>query len=127
MLLGVMATASMLKAVFFTGVTPHNRKTKRKQLNSSEKLSDLWTIQRESIDIRSNLFANQIPVLSIRFDINNVYKKVLLRERKRHTARRVVSTHSVLLPWLPPPQLTPPQLTDPPPQLTDSPPQVWTN
>ena len=30
-------------------------------------------------------------------------KKVLLRERKRHTARRVVSTHSVVLSWLPPP------------------------
>ena len=26
-------------------------------------------------------------------------KKVLLRERKRHTARRVVSTPSVVLPW----------------------------
>ena len=34
-------------------------------------------------------------------------KKVLLRERKRHTARHVVSTPSVVLPgyrtWVPPP------------------------
>ena len=30
-------------------------------------------------------------------------KKVLLRERKRHTARRVMSTHSVVLSWLTPP------------------------
>ena len=30
-------------------------------------------------------------------------KKVLLRERKRHTARRVVSTPSVVLPGYPPP------------------------
>ena len=30
-------------------------------------------------------------------------KKVLLRERKRHTARRVVSTPSVILPGYPPP------------------------
>ena len=29
-------------------------------------------------------------------------KKVLLRERKRHTARRVVSTPSVVLPGYPP-------------------------
>ena len=32
----------------------------------------------------------------------NVNKKVLLRERKRHTARRVVSTPSVVLPGYPP-------------------------
>ena len=64
-------------------------------------------------------------------------KKGLLRERKRHTARRVLSTHSVVLSWLtphPPPSwtdpppaglthptplagLTPPRLTDPPSQL----------
>ena len=72
-------------------------------------------------------------------------KKVLLRERKRHTACRVVSTHSVVLSWLNPPPpgwlthpppgwLTPPQLTDPPwltppadwpPQLADPPPRHW--
>ena len=35
---------------------------------------------------------------------NSKHKKVLLRERKRHTARRVVvSTHSVVLSWLTPP------------------------
>ena len=33
----------------------------------------------------------------------NKNKKVLLRERKRHTARRVVSTPSVVLPRYPPP------------------------
>ena len=33
----------------------------------------------------------------------NSNKKVLLRERKRHTARRVVSTPSVVLPGYPPP------------------------
>ena len=53
-------------------------------------------------------------------------KKVLLRERKRHTACRVVSTHSVVVSWLTPPsagwpplltELTPPliDLTPPPP------------
>ena len=31
-----------------------------------------------------------------------INKKVLLRERKRHTARRVVSTPSVVLPGYPP-------------------------
>ena len=51
----------------------------------------------------------------------NFNKKVLLRERKRHTARCVVSTHSVVLTWLTPPGwLTPPQL-DWPPWLTDPP------
>ena len=34
------------------------------------------------------------------------YKKVLLRERKRHTARRVVTTPSVALTGYPPPVLT---------------------
>ena len=54
-------------------------------------------------------------------------KKVLLRERKRHTARRVVSTHSDVLSWL-----TPPRLADPPPSwltppwLTDLPPSWLT-
>ena len=41
-------------------------------------------------------------------------KKVLLRECKRHTARRVVSTHSVVLSWLTLPPGWPPQLTEPP-------------
>ena len=45
-------------------------------------------------------------------------KKVLLRERKRHTARRVGSTHSVVLSWLTPPP--------PPRQLDLSPPPGWT-
>ena len=66
---------------------------------------------------------------------NTVYtnnKKVLLRERKRLTARRVVGTHSVVLSWLtpptplpanPPPRLAdPPLLADPPPWLADPPP-----
>ena len=35
-------------------------------------------------------------------------KKVLLRERKRHTARRVASTPYVVLTWVPPCQGTPP-------------------
>ena len=38
-------------------------------------------------------------------------KKVLLRERKRHTARRVVSTPSVVLPGYPPSRVPPPILT----------------
>ena len=76
------------------------------------------------------------------------YEKVLLRERKRHTARHVVSTHSVVLSWLTPhppgwpssgwltpPRLTdtplaglthPPGWTDPPPGWTD-PPLGWTD
>ena len=37
-----------------------------------------------------------------------INKKVLLRERKRHTARRVVSTHSVVLTGYPPPVEYPP-------------------
>ena len=39
-------------------------------------------------------------------------KKVLLRERKRHTARRVVSTPSVVLLGYPPQQGTPPSWPD---------------
>ena len=39
-------------------------------------------------------------------------KKVLLRERKRHTARRVVSTPSVVLPGYPPRQGTTPPWPD---------------
>ena len=38
----------------------------------------------------------------------NINKKVLLCERKRHTARHVVSTHSVVLSWLTPPADAPP-------------------
>ena len=41
-------------------------------------------------------------------------KKVLLRERKRHTARRVVSTPSVVLTGSPPQQGTPPWAGFPP-------------
>ena len=36
------------------------------------------------------------------FEKNITNKKVLLRERKRHTARRVASTPSVVLPGYPP-------------------------
>ena len=50
-------------------------------------------------------------------------KKVLLRERKRHTARRVVSTPSVVLPGYPPQQGTPPILTWPGGYLTRVPPR----
>ena len=71
---------------------------------------------------------------------NRLNKKVLLRERKRHTACRVVSTHSVVLSWLTPPptarlnpstRLTPPlHQTDPPAGLTPHParltPPRWT-
>ena len=57
-------------------------------------------------------------------------KKVLLRERKRHTACRVVTTHSVVLSWLtPPPPLPagpdPPGWTWPPSQLDLTPPPHW--
>ena len=55
--------------------------------------------------------------------INNYNKKVLLRERKRHTACRAVSTHSVALSWLTPPWLTTPPRLDWPPQL-DWPPRL---
>ena len=66
---------------------------------------------------------------------NMSHKKVLLRERKRHTARRVVTTHSVVLSWLTPPPLLV-GLTPPPPRLdlthpstgwTDPPPAGWTD
>ena len=59
-------------------------------------------------------------------------KKVLLRERKRHTARcRVVSTHSVVLSWLTPPAglLTwppPGYWPDPPPATDLTPPWLLT-
>ena len=54
-------------------------------------------------------------------------KKVLLRERKRHTARcRVVTTHSVVLSWLIPPPpagwTDPPSWTWPPPPAGPDPP-----
>ena len=54
-------------------------------------------------------------------------KKVLLREHKRHTARRVVTTHSVVLSWLTSPRLdlNPPcrlDLTAPLPAGPDPPP-----
>ena len=45
--------------------------------------------------------------IRVTFD-NSDHKKVLLRERKRHTARRVVSTPSVVLPGYPPPSRVPP-------------------
>ena len=44
-------------------------------------------------------------------------KKVLLRERKRHTARRVVSTPSVVLTGYPPGRVPPRQGTPPGPDL----------
>ena len=44
-------------------------------------------------------------LLELGADVNKINnKKVLLRERKRHTARRVVSTPSVVLPGYPPPR-----------------------
>ena len=55
--------------------------------------------------------------MAVSFKPNEIVnKKVLLHERKRHTARHVVSTHSVVLSWLTPPPagLTPPQLDWPP-------------
>ena len=73
------------------------------------------------------------PLLLTNFTTN---KKVLLRERKRHTARHVASTPYVVLSWLTPPRLdlTPPcqlDLTPPrrldltlPPRLDLIPPQL---
>ena len=54
---------------------------------------------------------------------NSNHKKVLLRECKRHTARRVVSTHSVVQSWLTPP----PHWLDWSPQLDWPPPPGWTD
>ena len=51
----------------------------------------------------------KVEVADLLIRVSN--KKVLLRERKRHTARRVVSTPSVVLPRYPPP----PDLGTPPP------------
>ena len=50
-----------------------------------------------------NFTSSTLIIISklVRFKISN-NKKVLLRERKRHTARRVVSTPSVVLPGSPP-------------------------
>ena len=59
-------------------------------------------------------------------NINN--KKVLLRERKRHTACRVASTPYVVLPGYPPPARVPPRPGYPPSQGTPPPgyPPGWT-
>ena len=83
-------------------------------------------------------FSTSLPDMVLNFRFRCEYKKVLLRERKRHTARRVVSTHSVVLSWLTPPAGLTPHRTDPPPtgltplaesaewspHLTDHPPQL---
>ena len=52
------------------------------------------------------------------------YKKVLLRERKRHTARRVVTTPFVVLPWYPHRQGTPPAGYCPPSRVPPPPSRV---
>ena len=52
---------------------------------------------------------------TIWLQIHKKHKKVLLRERKRHTARRVASTPYVVLSWLTPPPPTPAAGPDPPP------------
>ena len=73
-----------------------------------------------------------IQVSRRRVKIYLLHKKVLLRERKRHTARRVESTPSVVLtgyppvltwlggtlPWYPPPAGYPPGRVHPPEQDT---------
>ena len=46
---------------------------------------------------------------------HHTHKKVLLRERKRHTARRVASTPLCCPNWVPPPASVPPQARVPPP------------
>ena len=46
--------------------------------------------------IKSSVNRGVAPILNVRLN-NNINKKVLLRERKRHTARRVVTTPSVVL------------------------------
>ena len=95
-----------------------------------------------------NYYTDILPVDSCYIYWNHdQQKKVLLCKCKRHTARCVVSTHSVVLSpadppplpagWPPPPPagLTPrldwpppAGLTPPPPGWTDpSPPQVWTD
>ena len=51
----------------------------------------------------SNPFVNTLKYRKRQLFIFIQNKKVLLRERKRHTARRVVSTPSVVLPGYPPP------------------------
>ena len=51
--------------------------------------------------------------LILLLNINTINKKVLLRERKRHTARRVASTPYVVLTGYPPPAGYPPILTWP--------------
>ena len=54
-----------------------------------------------------------LSVLKHYFESTYINKKVLLRERKRHTARRVVSTLYVVLTGYPPPAGYPPVLTWP--------------
>ena len=68
-------------------------------------------------------FSTSLPDMVLNFRFRCEYKKVLLCERKRHTARRVMSTHSVVLSWLTPPAGLTPHRTDPPPP--DWPPPSW--
>ena len=58
---------------------------------------------RQGWSIGYKLFLSVVNLTLEQYQINiNYNKKVLLRERKRHTARRVVSTPSVVLPGPPP-------------------------
>ena len=60
--------------------------------------NDLSAKDKEALQSSMALMRQLLQVRVISKHCNN--KKVLLRERKRHTTRRVVSTHSVVLSWL---------------------------
>ena len=65
-------------------------------------MREILRLRATSLHVQISGLVNhpQRPLKGIRKDLLN--KKVLLRERKRHTARRVVSTPSVVLPGYPP-------------------------
>ena len=68
-----------------------------------------YAIWAEGFALKKNVEIQEIWNLFTAWQ-NRLHKKVLLRERKRHTARHVVSTPSVVLPGTPPPAGYPPVL-----------------
>ena len=73
---------------------------------SSQLLGCMFTYER--LYWKSLLFSCTGPISRMSFLHKNIPdKKVLLRERKRHTARRVVSPPSVVLPGYPPGRVPP--------------------
>ena len=69
----------------------------------SKKYRHLRCLIFEKKFLKENYHKNPLRYFATKKILN---KKVLLRERKRHTARHVASTHYVVLSWLTPPGWT---------------------